>query len=328
MKFDRHPTELLIVLVVFLRSHAHPNSNNEPVEAPRSPWPRPDAAVMETVQTYISWGSSAGQATPDCKRFLATFGANRSWESPFTSNEFMEYDIEGACNRLAMNLSWRVASLDAGQYLYPLYSQHLGMESYWKVGFVWNAVGGAKNLSHVFNRKEYNFTIITVLWLQVYPNNKSYIFNAVDVFWPDAEATFPTTLTNMVDNYVSFLGGNCKTWAELFWRDVGMVTVSGEDTGYYGPTGLTEYCSKMVYMWSSYVHDVDDMSYSVDIYSSTVEKVAFTWTRTGVYLGRVRTDEILTVFYIRSAPTPKADLKIFIAWDFLQPPMEEASLMT
>ncbi|XP_062520961.1 uncharacterized protein LOC134195888 [Corticium candelabrum] len=311
---------LLVALVIILRSHAYPNFKIHAKKEASSDYPKPDAAIMETVQTYISWGSLLGRTMPDCERFQATFGLNRTWTSPFTANEYSVYDIETTCQQLTMNLSWHAASLQEGQYLYPFYTPRLLNNVFWKVGFVWNAVGGSNEIREVFKRKQYDFTIITTLWFQIYPpNNVSYIFDAQDIFWPDAETALPTVLEELVEKYVSFLGGNCKTWAELFWLDVGMVTVSGDDTEYFGPTGLTEYCSKMVYMWSSYVHIIHDRSYSVYSYTNTIDTVAFTWTRTGLYQGRVKTDQILTVFDIEPDRTPTADLKIATADDFLLP---------
>ena len=243
--------------------------------------------------------------------------------SPFAGIEYYAYDIDKTCQQqLAMNLSWHAASLQEGQYLYPFYTPR-NSYIFWKVGFVWNAVGESNSFREVFNRKQYDFTIITTLWFQIYPpNNVSYIFNAADIFWPDTEGKLPTVLEELVDNYVSFLGGDCKTWAELFWSDVGMVTVSGDDTEYFGPAELTDYCSKMVYMWSSYVHNIHDRSYSADGYSKTIDHVAFTWTRTGLYQGRVKTDQILTVFDIVYDKTPTADLKISSAVDYLMPAEE------
>jgi hypothetical protein len=288
---------------------------------PPTAHPTPDAKILETVETYISWGSSSGKTMPDCDRFMSVFGVNRTWASPFTGSEFYVYDVQKSCKQLAQNLSWHAASLEAGNYLYPFYTQNSNYM--WKIGFVWTAVGGANGWSTVLNLQEYNMEIITTLWFQVYPDNVSYIFMANDLFWPTAGPAFPVELKDMVDSYVSFLGGDCKTWSQLFWLDVGMVTVSGDDTEYFGPTQLTEYCSKMVYMWSSYVHNVHHMTYSVDNYSGKVNYVAFTWTRTGVCEGKVRTDEVLTVFEVQPDKTPTEDLKISTATEYFQPPEQQ-----
>lgn len=184
----------------------------------------------------------------------------------------------------------------------------------------WIAVGAAQAWSDLLGFKEYDFRVITTLWLQIYPDKVSYIFVASDFFWPRAGSTFPSPLKELVDKYVSFLDGDCKTWAGLFYKDVGMVTVSGEDKEYFGPAGVMEYCSKMVYTWNPYVFNVHHMSYSVENYSGKVNHVAFTWTRTGVYLGTVRTDEVLTVFSLRLDDSPTEDLKISSADNFFQPP--------
>jgi hypothetical protein len=275
--------------------------------------------LLRTAKTYISWGSSEGKKLPDCAQFQSVFGVNRTWESDFTGSEFFVNDVEFTCQHLAKNISWHIGELTAGNYLYPFYTQ--GNTKMWKLGFAWTAVGVAKEGLEVLHFKEYNFKIISTLWLQVYPNNVSYIFVASDYFWLKAGSIFPTPLKNIIDNYTSYFGGNCKTWAELFLRDIGMVTVSGENKEYFGPTQLTEYCSKMVYTWNQYIHNIHHMTYSVDYYSGNVDNVAFTWTRTGLYLGRVRTDEVLTVFRFRPGETPPDNLKIFTADNYFQPPM-------
>lgn len=88
--------------------------------------------LLKTVETYISWGSLSETKLPVCDRFQSVFGANRTWESPFTGSEFFVNDVQTSCQHLAQNLSWYTADLEAGKYIYPFYT---GRNSeMWKVG--------------------------------------------------------------------------------------------------------------------------------------------------------------------------------------------------
>lgn len=268
--------------------------------------------MLDTIQTYVAWGSRNGNLMPDCSRFDGVFFGNKSWISPFAvPNGYVILEIEKSCKDLSENLTWHSGSLEAGNYVYPFYYEGSTDRPY-RVAFVWKATGGA-SYREMFGLKEYDFSVISTI--QLY--NETAMFLAQDIFWP-GDKTIPDTITSMISQYMSFLDGDCKKFPEIFWEEYGSVSLSGSP-GYFGPKELTVYCDKMMYEWNPYFHQLHDITFSVGPYDSVVSEVAFTWTRTGLYLGKVRSEDVLTVFDLLTDNTPLKSLKISEATEYFQP---------
>lgn len=272
--------------------------------------------TLETIETYIAWGSLGGALTPNCSRFDAIFFEKRTWVGPFAvPNGYVVSDIEESCTELAENISWHGGSLEAGSYIYPFYYEQSTRP--YKVGFVWTAVG-ASNYREIFGLKNYDFTIISSL--QFY--NDTAIFMAYDFFWPESKNEVPDSITTMIEQYMSLMDGDCKTFPQMFWKDDGAISPSGSKQDFFGLKGVTAYCDMMMYEWSSYVYHLHHVTYSVsrneDV--NVVDKVFFTWTRTGLHLGVVRTDEVLSeLSLLADDDSPLKALKIAVAYDYFQP---------
>lgn len=293
----------------FPLGHFPPQSKDEP-------W-NPQL-MLETVQTYVTWGSSEGTVMPDCSRFDDIFFLNKTWMSPFAvPNGYVIFYIEKSCKELEENLTWHSGSLEAGHYVYPFY---YGQDTRpYRVAFVWTAVGSS-NYRQIFGLKNYDFTIISTFQLF----NETAVILGKDIFWPESKEEVPETITTMIQQYMSLMDGDCKKFPELFWEDYGSISPSGSSDGFFGTKGLTAYCEKMMYEWSSYVYHLHHVTYSVSIYNDEINEVAFTWTRTGLHMGEVRTDEVLTEFSLQVDDTPFKAVKISTAYDFFQPNEEKA----
>ena len=269
--------------------------------------------MLETIQTYVAWGSPDGNLMPDCSRFDGIFFGNKSWVSPFAvPTGYVILEIEKSCKELSENLTWHSGALEAENYIYPFYYEG-STDRPFRVAFVWTAIGGA-SYREMFGLKEYDFSVISTI--QFY--NETAMFMARDIFWPGGKNHVPDTILSMVSQYVSFLDGDCKKFPELFWEDYGSISPSGS-TEYFGSKELTSYCDKMMYEWKTYFHHLHDITYSVSPYDNTVSEVAFTWTRTGLHLGQVRSEEVLTEFDLLADNTPLKLLKISGATEYFQP---------
>ena len=271
--------------------------------------------MLSTIQTYIAWGSPEGKPMPDCKAFDSAFFGNKTWRSPFVvPGGFVIFEIEKYCNGLAENLTWHSGRLEAGNFVYPLYYGLRDPRPY-KVAFVWAAVGESVSYRDVLGLKRYNFTIISTM--QFY--NETAIFIGEDIFWPESNGEVPDVLMTMINQYMSFTDGDCNKFPEIFQDKYGLIQPSGSDD-VFGTAEIVRYCDEMRYKWTSYTYRLHDVTFSVSTYNGLVDNVAFTWTRTGVYLDEVRTDEIMTELNIYQDDTPLKDLRIGSAYDFFQPP--------
>lgn len=269
-------------------------------------------SLLATVERYIAWGSAEGTLMPDCDRFAHLFGPNGSWISPFAvPNGYTILEVEKTCNELIENLTWHSASLTAGKHLYPFYNQDRKLE---RVAFGWRAVGASKSYREFFKRKEYDFAILSTLTLY----NETTLFNGNDISWPYSEGTTPPELLKLIDGYVMFQNGDCKEFPGIFWRKFGPVVLSGGGD-YFESQQLSEYCYKMLADWSTYIYHIHSVSYSVSGYTGVVDRMAFTWSRTGIYKGLTRTENVLTVFSITMDDTPAKQLTIDDSTEFFDP---------
>lgn len=271
--------------------------------------------MLETVQNYISWGSSEGELLPQCSHFASIFYGNKSWLSPFVyPSGFVSGPVEESCEILARNLTWHSGSLNPGDYIYPLYAPG-NEKKLFRIGFVWTAIGQSSYFREVFGHKAYNYTIMTSMLV----HNETAIIIGNDLFYPPANNTVPDDITKLIARFLSFLEGDCKRFQDLFWNDHCFVSQSGLKDEYWDSDGLTAYCERMMFEWSEYVYKVHHVTYTVSRYSPYIEDVVFTWTRTGVYRGKVTTNEILTDMGIMMGDGPVPEIKISAFYNYFEP---------
>ncbi|XP_062520757.1 uncharacterized protein LOC134195699 [Corticium candelabrum] len=301
----------LIILSVTVNVEVTAFTHHSVTQSRDEPW-NPQTMLL-TIQSYVAWGSPDGQLMPDCEAFDAIFTGNKTWESPFVvPYGFAMIDIEKYCKELAQNITWHSGKLETGNVVYPLYYGQTDTKPY-RVAFVWNAIGES-SYREIFGLKQYDFTIVSTV--QFY--NETAIFTGKDIFWPQSQGDVPDVLMTMINQYISFMQGDCTKYLDL-WDKYGYIQPSGSD-GFYGTDNILSYCSKMMYEWSSYTYHLHDVTFSVFSYTGVINEVAFTWTRTGLHLGEVRTDEVMTELYLFQDNTPLKTLKISSSTEYFQPP--------